>query len=136
MNIRNYIRSIAKTTRAWADKVAPKHGIPKDLNCFCAIGAKRLYKDLKKAGLRAWIAVNDTDEFDSHVFVVCNGYIVDITASQFGESDIFIKKIGSEPLSKHWNMNKIFNSERAFTRYLKETDWPLEQITLKTGAAT
>lgn len=123
------IRKAAKRARAWADRTAPKYGFERSLSCFCTIGARRLFTELKREKLKPMIAICEEPEDDCHAFVICDKYLVDVTASQFGKENIFIKKTNQkEP--HPWEVHITFTSTRNFIKYLRRTNWPEEQIVL------
>ena len=73
------IRYFAYKARKKAEIIAKKDGFKNSLSGFCARGSAILYAELKKAGYKPQIHF-----FPGHVYVYCEGYYVDITATQFG----------------------------------------------------
>lgn len=73
------IKQIARSVRAWAEK----QDSPSDLSEWCGICSyrllKKLGKELSKKGFTSHLALSDC-----HAFVLIGGYIVDVTATQFG----------------------------------------------------
>ena len=127
MVIRDELRRIAKEIRAWAeDNLDDSVG---DLSCKCAICSYELFIELKKNGFDSWFAQND-----GHAFVICEGYIVDVTATQFGRKNkvsVLLLSSVSRKASFWWGMSKKDDfrktrSLRIIKRWLK--DWPVEQV--------
>ena len=105
-----------------------------DLSGMCAIASAKLWNDLSSIGIKSEIHYGD-----SHVFLVLNGLIVDVTATQFKDGkfhpdEIFISplkaaarikvKIGKEKI-RPWNTETIYSSVKELYEDLK--DWPEEQ---------
>ena len=113
---------IAKRTRAWAEALARRHGFPPDLCGLCATASAQLMLALRAKGYDAVFHENY-----GHCFVVLNGYIIDITATQFGKRNkVFIHQY---PLPKRgewkdywWTRSKArtFNGVR---RIQRRQDW-------------
>jgi hypothetical protein len=128
---RKKIVHIAQNARKWADRarhVREYNEFPNDLECFCAIAATHLFLLLKKAKLKPCICAND-----EHVFVKCSGYIIDVTASQFGEKDVCVRKDNGQYQSgerqNHWFCVTSHTSVKAFmkSQSLRKSTWPHEQ---------
>lgn len=129
------IRTIARRVRKWAEKKIEEHdGFGADLDCFCAIGARELFRALckEKHFENVSICMNN-DGISDHCFVMCDGYIVDITATQFsGNAAVVVKPRENVNLERHpyWNITEECKSVRTFNKRLKETGWPEEQMAL------
>lgn len=115
----NIIKDLARQAREWADENAKKH-FPSDLSQFCGIASANLFLLLKKYGFFPKIATNDC-----HAFVICNGYIVDVTASQFREPDICVVKFHRGRQS-YWDIEEIFHNVDDFMKY-QQVNWPKSQ---------
>lgn len=72
------VYNIAKRSRLWAEARAKSYGYPYDLCGMCAITAGHLHRALRQAGFKSVIACGPF-----HCFVLLNGYVVDVTATQF-----------------------------------------------------
>lgn len=85
---REKIYEIAKTTREELQfllkKLSPH--TQKTLQGAGIYGSVLLFDNLKAAGIKSQIV-----QAHGHYFVVCSGYLVDITASQFGQAKVVVK---------------------------------------------
>lgn len=129
------IQAVGKKVRKWAEKKVEEHGgFGADLDCFCAIGARELFRALCKENRFENITLClNIDGISDHCFVMCDGYIVDVTASQFRSNPaVVVKPRKGVDLDRHpyWNITKECKNVRSFNKYLIETDWPEEQMTL------
>jgi len=73
------------------------------LGGLCGYGSVMLHEALKKAGYKSKIASGG-----GHWFVVCEGFLCDITASQFGQAKIVVRdyeKVKQGILSGNYQMN-------------------------------
>jgi hypothetical protein len=126
------IRRVARRVRYWAEQEASKAGIPPNLECFCAIGARKLFQELKKEKFpKLKLAVFD-DGDEAHCFVLCGNYLVDVTASQFGGSKVVVRHKNRSPdyLPYFWKHDhNTFKTVKAFNTYVE--GWPSEQVTLE-----
>ena len=84
------IRYHAYRARKIAEKIAREEGFSEDLYDFCARGSAILWEELTRAGLNAEIVYNP-----GHVFVCCQGWYVDITATQFGLGKTMVRNENS-----------------------------------------
>jgi hypothetical protein len=81
--MRNKLLSYARKARRWAERLEEKECeeydcFPRDLGGYCVIASIYLYKLLRDAGLNPRVIFNE-----DHAFVVCQGYLIDVTATQF-----------------------------------------------------
>jgi len=72
-----------------------------NLSCMCAVASYALYKDLLKKGYNSdtvkFVEGDFEDEYCGHCWIEIEGFIVDVTATQFGiENEIYITKIGKD----------------------------------------
>ena len=75
------IKKVARRVRRWAVKNRDRWPTDRALHCMCAITSFRIFTQLKGAGFTD-VKLCATEE-DDHVFVHCDGYVVDVTATQF-----------------------------------------------------
>lgn len=125
------IRKIAYQTRQWAEKVAKKYPDffdKEDLCCMCGVASGKLLWMLKQSGIKAQIAVSNC-----HTFVLWNGYVVDITATQISRSrkkvEVFRESMIGEMNDRDlwwYNIEHRFNSVIAFIKFQREVDWSPE----------
>ena len=110
------IRYHAYRARKIAEKIAKEEGFAEDLYEFCARGAAILWKELDRAGLKSEIVYNP-----GHVFVLCSGWYVDITATQFGLGKTMVR---TEESARKLS-NKVFSrhGERLYPDWHAECAW-------------
>jgi hypothetical protein len=127
MRTKNKIIKCAQSAREWADGHARYHTIfNSSLQGMCAITSAYLFELLIQAGLKAKIAYND-----NHCFILTNGYLVDVTASQFPDikEKICIQKYNQlQCPPRYWRISKKFNSVLELQMYQQEHFWPNYQI--------
>jgi hypothetical protein len=126
------IKEIAIQARAWAEDYQLKHPkhFPECLASLCAISSAYLSHKLTQNNIDNKIVVCDTDRV-IHCFVICNDYIVDITATQFGNKfkAVEIKNIKDVNLKEtnFWETTYIFDTPNELLQYQKRNDWFKEQ---------
>ncbi len=104
------IRYFAYKARRKAEIIARKNGFKKDLSGFCARGSAILCAELMRAGYESKIYF-----IPGHVYVHCEGYYVDITATQFSS------KIGRTVVRKE---STIYQLNRISDKWdIKEAQW-------------
>lgn len=121
---------IAKTVRKQAYNKAHKY-YGEELTGYCARGSAMLWTALVKAGLSPVICLARSQDGD-HVFVMCENYIVDVTATQFGERPVCIKRFGRGGLQPpwYWRCFKTFNDPNSLKQCQIEEDWPKDEIVI------
>lgn len=97
---------------------------------MCAIGAARLFTRLQRLGLDVSLALAEDEECSvGHCFVVCEGHIVDVTATQFDKRPVEILELAEAPLEAwFWQPVRLFGSVTELARYLDEDGWPENQV--------
>lgn len=138
------IKKIAQQTRAWAHRHRHKVDVEEDLCGMCAIAAGELHKRLKVAGFSAVIALRNTED-EGHAFVICEGHIVDVTATQFGwittrgnnrnwERQRRLKPVEIVPLLPKkdrpyfWQETAQYDSTKKLLARQKKSGWPTQQL--------
>lgn len=123
------ILRIARSTRRWAKRTVKQTVFQNDnLGGFCAIGAVRLFQNLRKEGVNAKLAVTHST-WGGHCYVLVDNYIVDVTATQFGQEPVLIVSTKeaykrSTPFLPHpWSKRKVYDSVSEFHSLLKRTGW-------------
>jgi hypothetical protein len=97
------LKKIAKLIRQEIEELrenkAPKFTTTETLAGLCYYASIMLYYKLKKENLSPLIV-----EGRGHWFVSCEGYTIDITASQFGEKKIIVEKenLIKNRINKYW----------------------------------
>ena len=124
---KNKVQEIATRVRKWAERSNIGRGkpFPSDLCGMCAIAAAKLFTELKKEGFDARIVTND-----HHCFVQIRDWIIDVTATQFGQPPVlFIRRqLMNRSMDKTWwRANKSFRSARDLRDYQIKVGWPQEQ---------
>lgn len=126
--IRDQVIQQGLAVRKWAQDKAGNY--EQDLCGWCAICSAELWKRLGKIGLSAEIFVTEVYGI-SHVFLMMDGYIVDVTASQFSEFQRYEVVIIPEGEGKAYGFyegNKTFKSAKDLKAYQFRTKWPRTQI--------
>ena len=106
----------------------------KTLECGCGIASSILLKRLHASGYDS-ANIFDTD---SHAFIIVEGYLLDITATQFKGFerkavlfelyDDFLKSGRSPNIQQIWGDGKSSKSTSHFIMKQKADAWPEEQI--------
>lgn len=122
---------IASRVRDWAEEIAAQYELPASLCGLCAIAARKLFRELKKSGYSSELMIHHKDSL-AHAFVVCQGFIIDVTATQFGKERIFITPAGAKNLAEYWKPTYVCRSEKSFIRKQRgPVFWCEREITLK-----
>lgn len=100
---------------------------------MCAIVSAHLLQMLEDQGLAACIAVLDTEDCGGHCFVECEGYLVDVTSSQFGTRAVEVHRLDAKPDKVFWTALYRVSSADALRQLLEELDWPEEQWPWRPG---
>ena len=97
------INTVAKEVRRYLDKQSKKHHSAfTDLRGFCAKASIMLFNRLSRRGLKPQIMHalydKDSDYSACHYYVICNGHLVDVTATQFMNNHprIMIQKLSDD----------------------------------------
>lgn len=122
------IKEHADATRKWAESYAIAKKFPKNLNGMCAIASSKLFEALDRVqGLKPELAIwHDRVSEGVHCFVLCNEYLVDITATQFGNFDP-VEIINRFKIDKRryyfWNFDTRLKSIDDLILYQQEIPW-------------
>lgn len=126
------IRKIATNARRWAVRANERlrnqgpttNGFPRDLCGMCAIASAYLLTQLQRAGYPA-VAYEGED----HFFVMCDNYVIDITATQFGGDPVVVRSRNS--IRNQSEYQRIRGSQCTTAEEIRErqlrTDWPRSQ---------
>jgi len=113
-------REEATSVRQWAVEQTNDWS----LSCWCAICSYWIFKRLQGRKLNPIFAIIDEKVDDCHCFVVCNGYLIDCTATQFGcKDEVVIKKV-EEADKKYWNFQKAKKCKTESEIALEMSIWP------------
>ena len=127
-NLRDIVLSIAQDVRYWAEARADRFS--KDLNGLCAIASAELHRRLKLNGIHSDIHMAN-DGGGSHVFLVIDDHILDVTATQFKEfRNVQIVLDHIRLLCEHefYITDKVFTTAEELRIAQKKTGWPGTQI--------
>lgn len=89
--------AVATQTRQWAEQQSKLFGMPPTLDGMCGAASVHIVKALKEKGIQSEIALAD-----GHAFVLSSGYVVDVTATQFGEFPPVLVQLRSTLENKWW----------------------------------
>lgn len=118
------LKETARSARRWAMRHRQKFNCDDDLAGMCAIASGYLHRLFNKVGIESFLCVNH-----EHCFVVADGYIVDITASQYGFRPVTI--VSTDKVDQEfWFIEKRFKSVDSLLDYQIDAGWPFEQLVL------
>lgn len=129
---------IALRAREWAEGVVRRKRLDPTLCGMCAIASGHLHRKLRKAGFRSVLATHD-----AHCFVLLNGYVVDITASQFMEFErkrVLLRPLRELPRGEawydaSWHITHTSTTRRGMRKYQVDQGWhPNEAVAPSTIA--
>jgi hypothetical protein len=120
--------AIARAVRRKYEKANPT--IAKTLDCKCAIVSAELSVRLLKAGIEHVIRCAEYDNAWSHVFITVGRNLLDLTATQFGESEPIIYRPyhGRNETQWFWKSTKQFQTAKQLIDFQHKTGWPKSQI--------
>lgn len=117
---------IANSTRLWVEQQCEENS---DLMGMCAVASCELFNRLQERNISPTlhIAIHD---YEAHVFVVAENYIIDVTATQFGVTDKIVVRPNQNftILNWYWRSSRTFNSVAELIQYQQQTHWPNDQI--------
>jgi hypothetical protein len=126
MKTKDKILIVATRARATIEKLNSSLGLAARtsacLERLCGVASGHLFTQLRKAKLKARIRMNDC-----HCFVEYGGFIVDITATQFGRRKVLIIPTSKKRQSYHTNKSFTYKSLRGFIKGQKRERWDSEQ---------
>jgi len=113
------IGSVAAAVREWAERMQAELGHwADDLGGMCAVASYELFLALRRRGVDAAFAHNP-----GHAFVIVADRVVDITATQFDEEAVLIRRL--DEASGHWKVRHRSRSPRQIKQTLR--NWPSGQ---------
>jgi hypothetical protein len=135
MDSKEKIREIAEKVRKSCLKKY-KSRFPDTLEGCCSIASGRLFKELSKNGFHPIIVEVDNDsEMCCHCFIICNGYLVDITATQFDQDPIciFRRKIHNNDQRNefwywYWKKRIYYHSVHELKKKQLRDGWDKDQV--------
>ena len=125
------IRNVAKTVRKWAEEYAKENHYTRDLCGMCAIAAGETWRRLKGRGANPILCIAMYDPPFAHCFVECNGYIIDVTATQYDGPKVLVRrKKLAQSQSSHWVATWKCRTVFGFHRQQVKESWPDKQTVL------
>ena len=124
------VHEIALEVRSWCEKEADKAGRPDSLMGYCAIASAELFRRLEKAGIFAEIHMQ-TGFDGSHVYLVVEDHVVDVTATQFGEfryQPVVIIHYKEAEQHYFYQSDEIFGTPKDLRKFQARAKWPNNQI--------
>lgn len=136
---RRTLFNIVRGVRRWAEKLVTDKQYDDTLTGLCAISSGELWKRLNAAGIEAKIYQFKREFFGSHCWVEAEGYLIDVTGSQFLYPKIIIRKIDNIPAAYEWlqkskqggNEFKVSKSAKTLRQSQQKLGWPENQIAYK-----
>lgn len=120
----NRLEKLARLARRWAMRHREKYNCSDDLAGMCAIATGYLHRLFNKVGIESFLCVNH-----EHCFVLASGYIVDITATQYGFRPVTIVP-ADKVEQEFWFIEKRFKSVNSIHDYQIDAGWPFDQLVL------
>jgi hypothetical protein len=129
---RKKLVKIAKQVRGWAEKNKEEYEVnDTDLCGMCAVASAMIFKKLEEKKIICEIFESESEKHGSHVFVVAGGYIIDVTATQYGFDPVFVEK------EEDFKKLIIYKKTRKYKNHIhlrntqQKTGWPEHQIIKK-----
>lgn len=120
------IEVVAWDVRYWTESKSDKE----NLCGMCAIATAELWVRLKNIGIKSEIHLWEGN-YGSHVFLVVDDHIVDVTATQFPKFKdnlvLIIHQRKAQGIS-HYQTSEIFLSAEELRRFQKKSKWSAKQI--------
>ena len=121
--VRDLIYLEAEKIRRWAERA---NNNDTNLVNWCALCSYLIFKKLKKYNLDPEFC-SVSIGYGSHCFVYCQGYIVDVTATQFRvKTKVVVRKNNGRHKLYYWNLSHScilrFNDIDSIENYLKKWD--------------
>jgi len=128
------IKNIAISVRDWAETYAQENNkFPSDLEGMCAICSVKIFNQLKEFGYSPVLCMSyytESQRDGAHVFIIVNGLLVDVTATQFSLKHQ--KVIVREKLKKedewYWSKFHKFRTSNGLIKKQHKDGWSMHQI--------
>jgi len=122
------VRQIAKRVRNWGERLQQAVGMNEpsaqfwfeDLGMMCGVCTYKLFKELTAAGYSPVFANSDC-----HAFILLDGYIVDVTATQFGVTRKVMIRKHKKKEAFEWTVVEAYHNQEHVD--LRTRDWPKDQ---------
>lgn len=115
-------------TDAWAKRQAHKAEFGSDRAGLCALASARLCAELELAGFQPAVRVVHSARLSGHCFVECEGWLLDVTATQFGLSALEVHPMRRRPRKHFWMRGIVCRSLTELHEALVRHRWPRVQI--------
>ena len=127
------VEDVAAIVRYWAEDRADM-GKEDDLTGWCAKASAKLFKQLQQQGIAAEIHVwVHAASPESHVYLVVDSHVVDVTATQFRQfrnTPVLIMHEREAQAYEFYHTTLVFHSVEALRKWQKKERWPFDQIAL------
>lgn len=136
-----FVRDLARDVREWTEQLYFVRqqsdgltGRPLPTLCgYCAIASAELWRRLRDQGIYSQLHVSYT-VYGSHVYVVLEDHIVDVTATQFHDitvdhDQLYIRHARMSAHVYH-QTTEIFETADDLRRFQRQGRWPKDQIAL------
>jgi hypothetical protein len=120
------VKKIATNVRQWAENNRNVAHASFDLCGMCAVASVKLSLELTNRNIPHELAYRK-----DHVFVLCEDYIVDVTATQFGndyQTVEVLQRSNVHPRENHWKVTRKFKTVKGLINRLNMERWPKSQI--------
>ena len=119
------MRNVARNVRKWAEKYAKENHYPRDLCGMCAIAAGEMWRRLKGRGANPILCIALYDPPFAHCFVECNGYLIDVTATQYDGPKVLVRrKELAQSQSECWVATWKCRTISGFYKHQVVDKWP------------
>jgi len=126
-----YVKSVASKVRHWVECEDNRRDSPtNDLNGWCAIASAQLSRELNRENIKHKICVAN-DGWGSHVFVMVEDHVVDVTATQFHpfrKSSVLLVHHKEVSDLEYYRIDMTFDSADELRKWQKKVKWPAGQI--------
>lgn len=97
----------------------------------CVPAAARLSQELFRKGIVHRVAVAErpvgSRDQEAHAYVLCGQFVLDVTASQFGEANLVLLSRTEAATRWYWRAERTFDCPLSLLRWQCATQWPAEQ---------
>ena len=124
------VHEIALEVRSWCEKEADKAGRTDTLVGYCAIASAELFRRLEKAGIFSEIHMHNSFRV-SHVYLLIDDHVVDVTATQFSEfryQPVVIIHYKEAEQHSFYHSDEIFGTAKDLRKFQTDAGWPNNQI--------
>lgn len=124
------VKAIAGRVRKWTEAVAKGNHGEHTLCGYCAISAAEMFRQLSKSGFKPKIHAWRENSGMSHVYVVLDDHVVDVTATQFDELARVKSFIAHQKEAERWKWYQsgfIFNDVQELINWQERSGWPSYQ---------